>query len=82
MQHSSDPPAAAPPSPCINVCVLDGAGLCLGCLRTGDEIGRWRDMSPPEQWRLLERIEQRRNLRLGGVATPPATPPGEGSHES
>ncbi|MEP7244682.1 MAG: DUF1289 domain-containing protein [Gammaproteobacteria bacterium] len=79
MQHSSDPRAAAPPSPCINVCVLDGAGLCLGCLRTGDEIGRWRHLSAPEQWRLLDRLEERRNLRIGGPASPPPTPPSEES---
>ena len=30
-----------PPSPCINVCVLDAGGLCLGCLRGRREIGRW-----------------------------------------
>src|SRR3984893_8375153 len=29
-----------PPSPCINVCTLDAQGLCIGCLRTGEERGR------------------------------------------
>jgi predicted Fe-S protein YdhL (DUF1289 family) len=42
-----------PPSPCINVCTLDGQGRCVGCLRTGAEIGRWLAMSADEQWRLL-----------------------------
>lgn len=29
-------------SPCINICKMDPAsGLCLGCLRTIDEITRW-----------------------------------------
>ena len=56
-------PATPPQSPCINVCVLDGAGFCIGCLRTGDEIGRWRDMSADEQWRLLERLAERRQQR-------------------
>ncbi len=30
------------PSPCIGVCVMDGAsGLCTGCQRTIDEIIDW-----------------------------------------
>jgi predicted Fe-S protein YdhL (DUF1289 family) len=29
-------------SPCILVCAMDDAtGLCVGCGRTGDEIGAW-----------------------------------------
>ena len=31
---SVDP--AAPASPCIRACRIDGDGLCRGCLRTGD----------------------------------------------
>ncbi|MBS0396355.1 MAG: DUF1289 domain-containing protein [Proteobacteria bacterium] len=52
-----------PPSPCINVCTLDAQGRCIGCLRSGDEIGRWLAMSADEQWRLLEELERRRNLQ-------------------
>ena len=51
-----------PPSPCINVCRLDARGLCIGCLRSGDEIARWLAMSAEEQWRLLEILRQRRQL--------------------
>lgn len=30
------------PSPCINVCKMDAErGVCLGCLRTIDEIIAW-----------------------------------------
>jgi len=33
-------------SPCINVCKMDDArGLCLGCMRTIDEIAAWSTMS-------------------------------------
>jgi uncharacterized protein len=49
-----------PPSPCINVCALDAAGYCIGCLRTGAEIGRWMRMSAQEQWQLLAKLEERR----------------------
>jgi uncharacterized protein len=51
-----------PPSPCINVCSLDARGLCIGCLRSGDEIARWLGMSAEEQWRLLDELKQRRNF--------------------
>ena len=51
-----------PPSPCINVCSLDVRGLCVGCLRSGDEIARWLAMSAQEQWRLLDELKERRKL--------------------
>jgi predicted Fe-S protein YdhL (DUF1289 family) len=70
---SSTPPA----SPCINVCVLDGDGFCIGCLRTGDEIGRWRDMSATEQWRLIERLEERRRQRTSVATSLGDTSPGQ-----
>lgn len=62
-------PATPPESPCIKVCVLDGHGFCIGCLRTGDEIGRWRDMSADEQWRLLEQLAERRQQRTTNGGT-------------
>jgi predicted Fe-S protein YdhL (DUF1289 family)/8-oxo-dGTP pyrophosphatase MutT (NUDIX family) len=37
------------PTPCVGVCALDRAGVCTGCLRTVDEIARWRAMSRQEQ---------------------------------
>ncbi|MFZ0009605.1 MAG: DUF1289 domain-containing protein [Steroidobacteraceae bacterium] len=56
------PPGGAPrpPSPCTQVCTLDAAGYCIGCLRTGAEIGRWMSMSPAEQWRLIAELAERR----------------------
>nr|WP_313633843.1 DUF1289 domain-containing protein [Brevundimonas naejangsanensis] len=46
----SDAPAPSPPraiaSPCVMVCTVDGAsGLCLGCLRTLQEIATWSRMT-------------------------------------
>jgi len=52
-----------PESPCIKVCALDAKGLCVGCLRTGDEIARWVSMSGDEQWQLLATLEARRRAR-------------------
>ena len=52
--------ARGPMSPCISVCVLNAAGYCNGCWRTGDEIGGWMSMSAAEQWALLRRLDARR----------------------
>lgn len=44
------------PSPCISICQIDAAGLCLGCLRTLDEIAVWGDASETERrliWRAI-----------------------------
>jgi predicted Fe-S protein YdhL (DUF1289 family) len=57
----TEPPR--PNSPCVNVCVLDGAGFCVGCERTGAEIARWTAMSAREQWALIEALAQRRRRR-------------------
>ena len=57
------PDDPAPPSPCINVCVLEADGLCRGCLRTGDEIARWMSMSAAEQRQLIEALGERRRQR-------------------
>jgi hypothetical protein len=56
-------------SPCIGVCRLDPAGVCAGCLRTGQEIGRWRDAETTERREILRAVERRRAGRL--AAAPP-----------
>ncbi|MGH8268093.1 MAG: DUF1289 domain-containing protein [Steroidobacteraceae bacterium] len=55
--------AERPPSPCVNLCSLDGRGYCVGCLRTGTEIGRWMSLAPAEQWRLIAELERRKLTR-------------------
>ncbi|MBI3514207.1 MAG: DUF1289 domain-containing protein [Proteobacteria bacterium] len=41
-------------SPCIGVCTIAAdTGLCCGCLRTIDEIARWRAMDRGERTRVL-----------------------------
>jgi predicted Fe-S protein YdhL (DUF1289 family) len=54
--------------------VLNGDGFCIGCLRTGDEIGKWREMSAAEQWELIQRLQVRRQ-----ALAPGSTPPGDTS---
>jgi len=68
MYQSGEPlDRARPSSPCVNICELDSAGLCLGCLRTGDEIARWSAMSPAEQWRLIAELRLRKLRTLQPV---------------
>jgi predicted Fe-S protein YdhL (DUF1289 family) len=48
-------------SPCIGVCALDDTtGLCRGCLRSGPEIGSWRDADTRTRLAILTRVEARR----------------------
>lgn len=47
-------------SPCIGLCTLDEAGgLCLGCGRTVDEIGRWSGLSEPERRGIMATLPAR-----------------------
>jgi len=65
---------AGPPSPCTKVCTLDGQGYCIGCLRTGTEIGQWLSMSAAEQWALVAELERRRKLFAGASSIAAAAP--------
>lgn len=54
---------APPPAltPCIGICTLGDDGLCMGCLRTGDEIGAWSRMSDAERLRIMDEVLPRRS---------------------
>ncbi len=56
-----------PMSPCITVCAIGVDGLCSGCLRTRDEIAAWSGMTAGEQWTLLGKLAQRRELAAAGA---------------
>ena len=62
-------------SPCVKVCQMDPArGLCIGCLRTLDEIARWGAMSEHEREAILADLAARRaevRSDLAKVAVPP-----------
>ncbi len=48
-------------SPCIGTCVLDPkSGYCVGCFRTGDEIGAWMGLSDGTKKRILSKLPNRR----------------------
>ncbi|EIM01453.1 nudix hydrolase family transmembrane protein [Rhodanobacter denitrificans] len=51
--HPAEPP---PLTPCIGTCRLDARGYCVGCRRTGEEIGRWRAMGDAERLRVMREI--------------------------
>ncbi len=52
--------AMAAPSPCVNVCRLDG-GICVGCGRTIAEIAAWSSMNDAERRMVLRRIAKARD---------------------
>jgi predicted Fe-S protein YdhL (DUF1289 family) len=48
-------------SPCIKVCVIDpDSGLCKGCLRTLDEIGRWGGMTDAQRDAVFSALDERK----------------------
>jgi predicted Fe-S protein YdhL (DUF1289 family) len=55
-------------SPCVGVCTVDRArGICIGCLRTLQEIGAWRNMTLDQKRATVAACEQRAKTvtRLG-----------------
>ncbi|MCL2657148.1 MAG: DUF1289 domain-containing protein [Betaproteobacteria bacterium] len=52
---------SAVPSPCIGVCQLDPkSGLCIGCLRTVEEIEAWSNASELLRRAILRALVERR----------------------
>jgi uncharacterized protein len=48
-------------SPCIKVCEMDYlTGLCRGCFRTLEQIGRWSAMSDTEKLDVMKQVEFRK----------------------
>ncbi|WP_416354686.1 DUF1289 domain-containing protein [Brevundimonas sp.] len=64
MSPSSPPRAIA--TPCVKVCVVDGAsGHCLGCWRTLSEIADWTRMTEAERAAIMAELPDREG-RLNG----------------
>lgn len=63
-------------SPCVKICVVHQVErICVGCLRTIDEIGGWGRMSPEERRAVMAelpsrapRLRQRRGGRSARLA--------------
>ena len=47
-------------SPCVKVCSLDDAAVCVGCFRSADEIRDWMILDRPGKLAVLERAAARR----------------------
>ena len=52
-----------PLSPCRRVCRLDEHDVCVGCLRTREEIARWRELDPAARRRILAACRARAESR-------------------
>jgi predicted Fe-S protein YdhL (DUF1289 family) len=58
-------------SPCVKVCVIHpGSGLCVGCLRTRDEIGAWSTMAPADRRAVMDALPARAPLLTAAEARP------------
>jgi predicted Fe-S protein YdhL (DUF1289 family) len=55
-QPASQPASTPAITPCTGVCRLDARGYCLGCLRSGEEIGRWAGMPGHERLRVMREV--------------------------
>jgi predicted Fe-S protein YdhL (DUF1289 family) len=48
-------------SPCIGICTLDRkSGLCLGCKRNIEEIGRWAMLDDQQRQAILDQLPGRK----------------------
>ena len=55
------PPAVT--TPCVKVCVVDGdSGLCLGCLRTLQEIASWAGLPEEARTAIMAQLPGRKAL--------------------
>ena len=52
-------PDMLPASPCVNICILDTHGYCIGCYRTINEIAAWGRLSASDQRAVLVLVGQR-----------------------
>jgi hypothetical protein len=58
-------------TPCVQVCVIDPpTGFCLGCGRTGHEIGSWLAMSAETRRAVMAALPERLS-RLASDRPPP-----------
>ena len=56
-------------SPCVNVCKLDAARVCIGCGRSVAEIRDWKATSDGVKRRIVERIRRQGYPRPDAVTT-------------
>lgn len=49
-------------SPCVNICALDEADICIGCQRSAAEITQWMRLSNQERREVLARCDERARM--------------------
>ena len=64
------------PSPCVRLCTLDDADLCVGCYRSLDEIKRWGALDGAGRRAVLAAAERRRSQAKRPVGWPGVRPRG------
>lgn len=58
-------------SPCVKTCVIHPESrLCIGCLRSIDEIGSWSGMTVDVRRRIIDELPSREPLIRGKRRTP------------
>ncbi|WP_367195301.1 DUF1289 domain-containing protein [Amorphus sp. 3PC139-8] len=51
-------------SPCVSICRIDPtSGLCIGCLRTLDEIASWRTLDADQRRAVIAELQDRATER-------------------
>jgi uncharacterized protein len=57
-------------TPCINVCVVDRSGHCVGCGRSLNEIASWSTLTGDARRRIMAALPQRLQTLGYGPASP------------
>ncbi|WP_223998792.1 DUF1289 domain-containing protein [Aureimonas sp. SA4125] len=62
-------------SPCTKICVIEpGSGHCLGCGRSGEEIGSWMAYSPQQRRSVMALLPARIAALSGREPEAPPSP--------
>lgn len=52
-------------SPCVSICALDHADICIGCHRHADEIASWSLLTNEQKRDVLRRVAERERKAPG-----------------
>ncbi len=56
----------APLTPCVRICVIHpDSGLCIGCLRSRDEIAAWGRLDTPARREIMDSLASRETELTG-----------------
>ena len=46
-------------SPCVSICALDDDDICIGCLRSGQEIIQWGKVDDEGKRQIMRKVAER-----------------------